>query len=271
MATGFGSLWQTLGASADNISRTQNDRIRRLIAAGEFNIPFEKVLLARERRLGRIRSLKFGKDHNIIPEKKSAPKLLTMWDLVELISELMHTFVTAGSITGPAAEWLKILDICLKSAHSSPASQVLEFFSANCFAASQERRSLSQYTSSLFNSAFIGGGRPAFAFRTNRGDWTGERETNMSAPAQRSNEICRNFNRGRCRNSNCLRKHACDICGKRHPAISCWSGNRGTARPDHRDVGGGGGVGRQTRDSRARQYTTRGQTRDEGYGLPPHS
>ena len=40
-----------------------------------------------------------------------------------------------------------------------------------------------------------------------------------------SNDICRNFNAGRCTQNPCPRKHACSKCGKpNHSAMDCWAG-----------------------------------------------
>ena len=79
----FGSLG-SLGSSAETIQTTHANKIRKLIQAGKFSFPYDKFLLARARRLGRIHQLKFARDNNIVPEKAPAPQLRSLMDLVEL-------------------------------------------------------------------------------------------------------------------------------------------------------------------------------------------
>lgn len=42
-----------------------------------------------------------------------------------------------------------------------------------------------------------------------------------NVPRQRSQELCRNWNVGRCRMTHCRYKHACRVCGGPNPAFTC--------------------------------------------------
>jgi hypothetical protein len=55
--------------------------------------------------------------------------------------------------------------------------------------------------------------------------------TNQSG--RRANEVCRRFNEGRCRLSNCRYVHTCRDCGGSHPAITCHQVRQQPRSPHH--------------------------------------
>ena len=66
--------------------------------------------------------------------------------------------------------------------------------------------------------------QPWAAWLSGAAPWQGPPGTPTSRPSNRSSELCRRFNEGRCRLAACRYTHTSRACGGSHPAISCRQG-----------------------------------------------
>ena len=84
-----------------------------------------RVIQRRKHRLGQTLSTATDQFGRPLPSKKG--KVTDLVDLQEAITEILMVLVEEGSVTGPAAEWIKAQDLLWQLAYKVGHSHLLNF------------------------------------------------------------------------------------------------------------------------------------------------